>query len=161
MARELKLPKPIHKALTSAPARLPFESVLDRVLDRISAKLEQAAPTRFTRSLGKKIPYPAEFRVNTPLGNIGLPSLDLPRLDVPELDNRRKEAIKAAIGQDLSYFPGLIPVVGDIAANAIEDVFFGKIHEVLTPEELRKFVQWNKKSPLSTVAMLQTFIRVK
>lgn len=141
------------------PATLPFEGAVDRALNSLAQKIEQSPSTQTLRKIHEKLPYLSEAKVGTPLGDIKLPSLEPPFLEPPRIDDRRREALKAAIGQDLSYFPGLIPVVGDIVADGMEDIFGAKIYETLTPEEFREFQSWDKKSPLSSIAMIQTFIR--
>lgn len=150
---EIKVP------IIKLPATLPFESTVDRALTSLAQRLEQSPPTQMLRKIHGKLPYLSEAKVGTPLGDIKLPSLELPYIEPPKIDARRREALKAAIGQDLSYFPGLIPIVGDIVADLVEDVFAAKIYETLTPEERKLYLEWDKKSPLSTVAMIQAFMR--
>lgn len=140
------------------PDKLPFESKVNKGVNKIVHAVNNFPLIRAINSIGDRLPYPGEVRMGTPLGDIRLPPLNLPRLEFPELEERHMQAVKAAIGQDLAYIPGLIPGVGDVVADMIEDTFGAKIHETLTPEEFTTFKRWDKKSPLTTVAMIQTLV---
>ena len=140
------------------PSKLPFESELRSLLNRAS-HVSNSVPIRMLNQFISSTPYLAEKQVGTPLGLVKLPPLDLPVVKVPEMDDRQMEAMKAAIGKDLSYIPALIPVVGDTLANITSDTFEAKISEILTSDEWGEFKRWDKKSPLSAIAMAQTLVR--
>ena len=157
--RELKLPVP------RLPTSFPGEALVDRLLDSIGRKVSSFPLVRLADEITQRIPYPAEARLGTPFGDVRLPPLNLPRLTHPELDPRRKEAIKAAIPKDIiSELINRVPAVGSYAGIILEpivDTFDAKVTQSLTPEERDVFLNWEKKSPFTTVALVQTFIRVK
>ena len=152
---EIKLPS------VKLPEKLPFEDTVNKGINKVVHAVNNFPPIRAINAIGARIPYPGEVRVGTPLGSIKIPPLNLPRLELPELDERHMQAMKAAVGQDLSYLPGLIPGVGDVIADMVEDTFGAKIHETLTPDEYEDFKRWDKKSPSTTIAMAQTLVRRK
>jgi len=84
------------------------------------------------------------------------PQLEPPSLEPPQMDDRRKQATKAAVAQDLAFIVGFVPVLGDAVADVVEDAYFRTIHETLTPEEFDTYKRLDVYSP-STAAMLRTF----
>ena len=155
--REFRLPVP------KLPDKLPGEAALDRAMDGLANKLERFPPVRLLDTLAERLPYPAAARLGTPFGEVKLPSLDLPRFRKPEMTPRHKDAVKAAVAKDiLDEVVGRIPSVGSYAGIVLEpiaDTYAAKIHESMTPQEYETYKQWEKKSPWSVVAVLQTFIR--
>lgn len=94
----------------------------------------------------------------TPLGTIEIPTLEPPDLRLPKLDDRKKEALKAAVAQDLAAIVGVIPVVGDIFADVMEDIYFQKVHGLLRGDEFESFKRFDATSP-AALAMIRTFLK--
>ena len=83
-----------------------------------------------------------------------------PILAPPEIDERRGGALMHAVAVDLSFFLGLIPVIGDVVADIVEDLHGAEIRRTLTPEEYNRYLREDKVAP-SGLAMLRTFMRVR
>lgn len=161
---EIKLPQGLVNALGSIPDRMPFEDTIDRALDDAADKIASHPLMRKLEELHSRIPVVPSVEVGTPLGKIKTPELALPKPSPPEVDDRKKEAIKAAVADDLTGLIEKIPVVGAAAApisDGLEDTFMAKIHDTLTPEEYELFKKKDKISPLTTLAMVDTLIRRK
>jgi hypothetical protein len=138
------------------PDKLPFEESVDRALDRAAAALEGSRFLRVVRRIEDKLPVIGPTEIPTPLGTVRAPQLEPPSLEPPQMDDRRKQAVKAAVAQDLAFIVGFVPVVGDAVADVVEDAYFRTIHETLTPEEFETYKKFDVYSP-STVAALRTF----
>lgn len=100
-----------------------------------------------------------ERPLNTPFGEVHLPSLSLPtRLTLPT-EERGKKALKHALGSDLSFIPGMIPIVGGAIADTLEDVHEAELKSLLTEEEFRRFLYHNKMN-LASIAVIRAMMRV-
>jgi hypothetical protein len=156
--RSIKLPRP-----PPLPDQLPFEDAVGRMLDRAAQALERSPITRAARRIEEGFPEIEAVEVPTPLGTITTPYLQLPALSSPpQMDKRRREAIKAAVGEDLANLVSLIPYVGFVAApltDAVEDTFSARIQELLTTDELKVFREKDKVSPSTAVSALLTFAK--
>ncbi len=155
MGRTIRPPKP-----PRLPDSLPFEKQVDRILNQIGQSLEQSKFGQSMKRLDDKLPVFESVDFPTPVVNIKTPNLKVPSLTPPKMNDRRREAIKAAVGQDLGEFIEIIPIVGFIVepiGNSIQDNFSVKIQETLTEAEWKRFRQLDKASPLSTIAMVATF----
>ncbi|MFA5186423.1 MAG: hypothetical protein WC551_08110 [Patescibacteria group bacterium] len=98
-----------------------------------------------------------EVRVPSPFGTFRLPSYGLPPLRKPRWTKERKEAMRHALGSDLSQVAALIPAVGDVVADVLEDVHMAEVKRLLPPDEFDKFLQETKVAP-DTLALLRTYI---
>lgn len=98
-----------------------------------------------------------DLAIPTPFGKVEIPLPKIPRLESPKMDERRSKALAHALGQDLSMIIALVPLVGDIAADALEDAHFSELRKNLTPTELETFIRYDKVSP-SVLACLRTFM---
>lgn len=96
------------------------------------------------------------IEVPTPFGLVHIPFPKLPSLEPPKIDARRSKALAHALGQDFSTIIALIPAVGDIAADVLEDLHASEMKKQLTPSEFDTFLHHDKVAP-STIAMLRTF----
>ena len=121
------------------PDTLPFEESVDQGLDRAAAALGDSRFLRAVRRIEEKLPVIGATEIPTPLGTVHAPPLEPPSLDPPQMDDRRKQAVKAAVAQDLAFIVGFVPVVGDAVADVVEDAYFRTIHETLTPEEFQTY----------------------
>ena len=94
----------------------------------------------------------------TPFGKINLPEMGAPRRGFPQISERRREAIRHAIGSDLTGVIGLIPWVGDVVGGQISDLHYAEMRKILTHEELNKFTEDDKIIPSNGLALLYSFI---
>jgi hypothetical protein len=87
-------------------------------------------------------------RIEIPLLGVSLPAVELPEFPprVPKLDDRRLEALRYAVMDDLG---GLVPVVGDV----LSDVAYAELRKRMSPEEFEKFLEANKALPSSLAAI--------
>lgn len=144
------------------PNTLPFEKQIGSVLDKVNEALQNNPITRAMQHVEDSLPIVEGMDLPTPLGTIRTPTLRAPSFTPPVLDERRKEAMKAAIGTDLGTAMELIPMVGDILepiGNGIADTYRLKLMDMLTPEELPVWKNEDKISPLTSFATAQTFLR--
>lgn len=152
MARQIRFPTP------RLPNTLPFEDRISAALDRLANSISRSPVSAKLRELSSQMPYIVETELSTPFGKVMTPELSMPALALPQIDGRKKEAMKAAIGTDLAQIIGLVPVLGDVLADILEDTYAVKIRETLTPEEEKAYMHWDKLGP-STLAMMRTFAR--
>ncbi len=101
-----------------------------------------------------------ETRVPTPFGSVHLPEhkIGLPKL--PSLDERTRSAMKHAIGIDLSLIPAMIPWVGDVIADVVEDLHFAELRKALTSKEYDEFIKQDKIAP-AIIAMARALSKEK
>ena len=95
--------------------------------------------------------------IPTPFGgSIKLPDLETPPLKLPSIpDERGMKAIGHSLGEDVAQIIGIIPWVGGILEDILEDMHHAEIAKILTPDEYKKFTEYNKIFP-SAVAMIRT-----
>jgi hypothetical protein len=141
------------------PNKLPFEGTVGRVALKVSQKVDRFGPVRAVNAVVGKLPSLPENKLGTPFGDVTLPELSLPQLTAPEMTPGHKAALKASIGRDAADLLNFIPVVGPIIAEPISDTYLAQINDSLTPEEFKRYMGWEKKSPWSVVAVLQTIRR--
>ena len=157
---EIRLPQGLHQALSKVPDRLPFEDTVDRALDSLAARLEGNRVTKKLREIHANLPTAPEIELPGPFGVLKAPPLELPAPPPPKIDRRAKDTVKAALLDDISGVIEKIPVVGAVAgvlSDSLEDTAMARIHDLLTPEEYARFKKKDKLSPLTTVAVLDTF----
>lgn len=140
-------------------ARLSEGDPLDIIINQANRAFNGLADSRAGTALSSvrnKLPSIQELNIPTPFGRIKTPEFSLPDIRSVQLDQRKRDAIKAAVGSDLAQIIALIPGVGDIAADIIEDTFGEKIRESMTPEQYANYMRHDKLGP-STVAVIRTF----
>lgn len=98
-----------------------------------------------------------DVEILTPFGTIHVPFPKIPKLEPPKIDDRRSKALAHALGEDLSTIIALVPLVGDIIADVLEDLHASEIKKVLSPSELDIYMENNKVAP-SVVALTRTFM---
>lgn len=160
MARELRPPAIIRKLMTSIPTKFPLEDQVDNVIDAIGERVKHSAPIVMIESIQERLPVIPEQELNTPFGRINLPELSVPKLLPEVMNSRRKEALKTAIAIDLSSVVGMIPVVGDVASDVIEDTYGAKLRQTLTEEEMALYSKYDKLGP-STLGLIRAFAKSK
>ena len=141
------------------PDKLPFEGTVGRALLKVSQAIDNFPPVRAVNSLVAKAPYFPEQDLGTPFGKVTLPELSLPQVHAPEMGEAHKAALKASIGADMASALEFIPGLGPLIAEPIQDMFAARINDALAPGEYKTYMSWEKKSPLSTIAVLQTIRR--
>jgi len=99
-----------------------------------------------------------ETRVTTLFGTVHLPEkkIELPKL--PSLDEKSRSAMGHAIGIDLSMIPGLLPFVGDVVADVVEDLHGAELRKILTTKQYDEFLKQDKIAP-ATIAMARTLTK--
>lgn len=99
-----------------------------------------------------------ETTIPTPFGSVSLPEhkIGLPKL--PSFDEKSRSAMMHAIAIDGAMVPGLIPVVGDVVADVIEDLHFAELRKILTTEQYDEFIKQDKISP-ATLAMMRALTK--
>ena len=152
--KEIRLPFP------DFLQRLPFEETVAGVVDKVLDAVEGNPISRALSRLHSKVPSIPAVRIPTPLGDVALPPIALPEPRAPSLNPRRREALKAALGSDLSGFIGLVPGVGDAVADTIEDIFGAKLRNTLTGPEMDEYMRQDKIGP-STLAAIRTFMKIR
>jgi len=96
--------------------------------------------------------------IPTPFGKVSLPEhkIGLPKL--PSFDAKSRAAMKHAIAIDGAMVPGLIPVVGDLVADVVEDLHFAELRKVLTTEQYNEFIKQDKIAP-AIIAMARALTK--
>ena len=95
--------------------------------------------------------------IPTPFGgSIKLPDLETPPLSLPRMpDARELKAIGHGLGEDAAQLVGLIPWIGDIVEDILEDLHHTEIEKLLTDAEYKTFLEYDKAFP-TTVALART-----
>ena len=152
--RTIRPPKP-----PPFPDTLPLEAQIHRGLNAASGRISRSRLGSALRRLDDQSPSVASVEVSTPFGPINTPSITLPELSPPALDDRQRQAVKAAVAMDLAALVAIIPVVGDIIGNAIQDTYRPELQKLLHSSEAPGFNERNKISPSTTVALLQAIVK--
>ena len=99
-----------------------------------------------------------ETTIPTPFGSVHLPEhkVRLPKL--PPFDEKSRNAMKHAVAIDGSMVPGLIPFVGDVVADVVEDLHAAELRKLLSPGEYDEFLKQDKVAP-ATIAMVRTLTK--
>jgi len=99
-----------------------------------------------------------ETTIPTPFGSVHLPEhkIGLPKL--PSFDEKSRAAMKHAIAIDGSMVPGLIPVVGDVVADVVEDLHFAELRKILTASQYDEFIKQDKIAP-ATIAIMRALTK--
>lgn len=98
----------------------------------------------------------------TPFGEIHLPRMEPLKLERPTLDERKMRAVRHALaGEIVSFLAGFVPIpyVGGLVAGQIGDLHSAEVADILTPVELRQYMEADKRIPSNTLAMLYSFIK--
>jgi hypothetical protein len=136
-----------------------LEKQVDQALNGISGQISKSRVGAALRYLDDNSPSIESVELPTPFGPNITPHLTLPELSPPSLDGRQRRAVKAAVAMDLAALVAIVPVVGDIIGNAIQDTYRLQLLKLLDPSELPGFNERNKVSPSTTVALLQAMVR--
>lgn len=99
-----------------------------------------------------------ETTIPTPFGRVSLPEHKIERPRLPSFDEKSRIAMKHAIAIDLSMIPGLIPWVGDVVADVVEDLHAAELRKILTSKQYDEFLKQDKIAP-ATIAMARTLTK--
>lgn len=89
----------------------------------------------------------------TPFGTVKLPDLETPPISLPKMpDGRGFKAIGHGLGEDAAGIIGMIPWVGELIEDSLQDLHHAEIKKILTSDEYHKFAEYNKSFP-SAVAL--------
>ncbi len=92
-------------------------------------------------------------KIPTPFGAIKLPDAETPPLKLPAMpDARAAKAIGHGLGEDAAGIIGMVPFLGQIIEDSLQDMHHVEIKNILTADEYRKFAEYNKSFP-SAVAL--------
>lgn len=99
-----------------------------------------------------------ETTIPTPFGKVHLPEqkLGLPKL--PPFDEKSRRAMLHAIAIDASMVPGMIPWVGDVVADVVEDLHAAELRRILTSEQYDEFLKQDKVAP-ATIAIMRALTK--
>ena len=99
-----------------------------------------------------------ETTVPTPFGKVSLPEYKLGLPKPPSFDEKSRSAMLHAIAIDGSMVPGLIPFVGDVVADVVEDLHAAELRKILSPSEYDEFLKQDKVAP-AIIAMMRTLTK--
>jgi len=99
-----------------------------------------------------------ETTVPTPFGKVSLPEYKLGLPKPPPFDEKSRSAMLHAIAIDGSMVPGLIPFVGDVVADVVEDLHTAELRKILSPGEYDEFLKQDKVAP-AIIAMMRTLTK--
>lgn len=99
-----------------------------------------------------------ETTIPTPFGRVSLPEKKIERPRLPSFDEKSRSAMMHAIGIDLAIIPGLIPYVGDVVSDMIEDLHSAELRSLLTKEQYNEFEKQDKIAP-AAIAMARALTK--
>jgi len=99
-----------------------------------------------------------ETTIPTPFGKVHLPEHKVGLPKPPPFDEKSRSAMLHAIAIDGSMVPGLIPFVGDVVADVVEDLHAAELRKILTPGEYDEFLKQDKVAP-AIIAMMRTLTK--
>ena len=99
-----------------------------------------------------------ETTIPTPFGKVSLPEhkIGLPKL--PSFDAKSRAALKHAIAIDGAMVPGIIPWIGDLVSDVVEDLHFAELRKILTPSQYDEFIRQDKIAP-ATIAIMRALTK--
>jgi len=94
-------------------------------------------------------------RIPTPFGgSLKLPDLESPPLALPSMpDAKGMKVIGHALGSDVSQVFGIIPFVGGLLEDMLEDSHEAEIRSILTPLQYNTYEAHNKALPSALAAV--------
>ena len=96
--------------------------------------------------------------IPTPFGKVHLPEYKVGLPKPPPFDEKSRSAMMHAIAIDASMVPGMIPIVGDIVADVVEDLHAAELRKILTLEQYDEFLKQDKVAP-ATIAMMRALTK--
>lgn len=105
--------------------------------------------------------FPPTFprtQIPTPFGSVSLPEHEIGPPRLPPFDEKSRDAMKHAVAIDASMVPGMIPLVGDVVADVVEDLHTAELRKILTPKQYDEFIKQDKVAP-ATIAMARALTK--
>jgi hypothetical protein len=99
-----------------------------------------------------------EREISTPFGTARIPEIELPPPQFPSLDDKRRAALRHALGADAASIFTVIPYLGNIIEGNISSMHHEALRQHLSEEEFRLFNKRNKLAPFDTVALVRAFL---
>ena len=99
-----------------------------------------------------------ETTIPTPFGSVHLPEHKVRVPKLPPFDEKSRSAMLHAVAIDGSMVPGLIPFVGDVVADVVEDLHAAELRKILSSSEYDRFIKEDKVAP-ATIAMVRTLTK--
>ena len=99
-----------------------------------------------------------ETRIPTPFGAVHLPEKKIEPPKLPKFDEKSRSAMKHAIAIDVSMIPGMVPWIGDVVADVVEDLHGAELRKILTSKQYDRFLIEDKVAP-ATIAMARTLTK--
>lgn len=99
-----------------------------------------------------------ETMVPTPFGAVHLPEHKIGLPKIPPIDEKSMDAMKHAVAIDLAMIPGLIPYIGDVMADIVEDLHAAEVKKLLTTKQYDEFLKQDKIAP-ATIAMVRALTK--
>jgi len=96
--------------------------------------------------------------IPTPFGSVHLPEHKLGLPKPPPFDEKSRAAMKHAVAIDGSMVPAMIPWVGDVVSDVVEDLHFAELRKLLTPNQYNEFIKQDKIAP-ATIAMMRALTK--
>jgi len=95
----------------------------------------------------------------TPFGQINLPEINTPVMRLPEMDSRRRKAVKHVVATDLTGILAFVPYLGAALGGQLSDLHYAEVRKILTPEELNRYIEADKRIPANGPALLYSFVK--
>ncbi|MBA7664493.1 hypothetical protein ES703_72554 [subsurface metagenome] len=99
-----------------------------------------------------------ETTIPTPFGSVRLPEHKVEPPKLPPFNEKSRGAMLHAIAIDGSMVPAMIPWVGDVVADIIEDLHFAELRKMLTTGQYDEFIKQDKIAP-ATIAMTRALTK--
>ncbi|MBA7620547.1 hypothetical protein ES703_27898 [subsurface metagenome] len=96
--------------------------------------------------------------IPTPFGKVSLPEYKVRVPKLPPFDQKSRNAMKHAVAIDGAMVPALLPFVGDIVSDVVEDLHAAELRKLLSTSEYDEFLRQDKVAP-ATIAMVRTLTK--
>lgn len=140
----------------AVPRGDPVDVAIDGVNNLLS-KIAESPVGRAINTASDRLPQLREINIRTPFGWVRSPEIKLPELKPIALDERKREAVKNTVGIDVAQVAGVVPVVGDLVADVIEDTHAERLKSTLDGAEFDEYLRMDKFGP-SVMAIARTFM---
>ena len=135
----------------------PIDGIIS-VANNILNKVSDSPVGRVINRASEVLPQLQERDAYLPFGHVRLPEVKIPELEHLELDDRKRDIVKQAVGIDVAQVAGVVPVLGDLVADVIEDTHAEAMRDLLSDTELSTYLKHDKLGP-STMAVARTFMQ--
>lgn len=122
-----------------------------------ATRIAESPPGQAYERMRSRLPCLEERPFATPFGTIKLPEFSPPILPMVTDAPGSIEALKAAAAIDLSFPISFVPVIGDLVADVVEDIYAEKLKAVLTAQQYTDYIRHDKMGP-SSVAVMRALV---